>query len=434
MRFLPKHITLSRFWRNALTLISGSAAAQAVQLIAMPILSRLYPDSEFGVFGFFLAVISATLVIINGGYELAVMLPDKQVQARRLVQASLWICLTLVILTSALLWGFGATWMDMAQMSRLSPFLWMIPLGLLLEGLAQPLRVGLNRVGRYKTLASANLLRVVTMSAYSVGMGYLEPTFQHLMWGWLIGIGCSFGLIAWDYLRLPDMNWKPLPWADLWDTMRGYLDFPTYGILSAWLNTAAKMMPLYVLSAFFSESVNGQYSQMAKVMNLPIALIALSIGGVFYEHASKAYQTDPKGLSSISMKTLGRLALIGLPYLGIVMAIGPWMFSLVLGPQWELAGEYARIMAPSFYLTFLVAPMSFLIDIRRKLHAWLWLNVTSFGLRFGALWLAHEWGWDDRSTLMLFSGTGVVVGIIQLAYLGWISQVTGADLEMNAED
>ena len=46
----------------------------------------------------------------------------------------------------------------------------------------------------------------------------------------------------------------------------------------------------------------------------------------------------------------------------IVIALsGPWLFSLVFGSQWEIAGEFARILALSCSLQFLVSSFSILL-------------------------------------------------------------------------
>jgi len=70
---------------NVLFLAGGTAAAQAINIIVAPVLSRLYSPSDFGT----LALYSAFLGILCGftglSYYLAIPLPENENDAKRCV-------------------------------------------------------------------------------------------------------------------------------------------------------------------------------------------------------------------------------------------------------------------------------------------------------------------------------------------------------------
>jgi O-antigen/teichoic acid export membrane protein len=87
------------------------------------------------------------------------------------------------------------------------------------------------------------------------------------------------------------------------------------------------------------------------------------------------------------------LALLALaPTLVLVLA-GPWLFSLVFGAQWRLAGELGQIMAPAFGALLIAGPLHMVLTVMgyQKLQtAWevgrltaitaLWLLISRFDL------------------------------------------------------
>ena len=74
---LRKLIPQSTYARNVITLMTGTAFAQALPIAVSPILTRLYSPAEFGVFAMYLAVASILGVLVTGRYELAILIPKQ---------------------------------------------------------------------------------------------------------------------------------------------------------------------------------------------------------------------------------------------------------------------------------------------------------------------------------------------------------------------
>ncbi|MDN5539770.1 MAG: oligosaccharide flippase family protein, partial [Comamonas sp.] len=75
----------SDFARSVLTLLTGTAFAQAIPLIISPVLTRLYSPDEFGAYALYTAIVSVLVVVATGQYENAVLLPKKELHAFSLV-------------------------------------------------------------------------------------------------------------------------------------------------------------------------------------------------------------------------------------------------------------------------------------------------------------------------------------------------------------
>ena len=74
----------SEFARNILTLMTGTAIAQAIPIAISPILTRLYSPEDFGVFALYMGVVSIGGILATGRYEMSVMLPKKDSDAMKI--------------------------------------------------------------------------------------------------------------------------------------------------------------------------------------------------------------------------------------------------------------------------------------------------------------------------------------------------------------
>src|SRR4051812_48543692 len=91
LNVVKKRLFREDFNRNVLTLMTGTGVAQIIPLAVTPILARIYSPAQFGVFSLFVAVVSSLSVVATGRYELAIMLPRKDVNAVNIAAMSITI-------------------------------------------------------------------------------------------------------------------------------------------------------------------------------------------------------------------------------------------------------------------------------------------------------------------------------------------------------
>lgn len=77
----------SDFTKQVLTLATGTAAAQALTILAAPLLTRLYRPEDYGVFALFGAVVGLAALLASGKYDHAVLFPKEDAAATALVGA-----------------------------------------------------------------------------------------------------------------------------------------------------------------------------------------------------------------------------------------------------------------------------------------------------------------------------------------------------------
>src|SRR5699024_9309969 len=103
-------------------------------------------------------------------------------------------------------------------------------------------------------------------------------------------------------------------------------------------------LPTIVLAGYFGPASAGFYSVSRMVLGAPSQLIGKSVGDVFYPRINEA-ALNKENISNLIKKATLILALIGIIPFGLVILIGPNLFSFVFGNEWSVAGEYARWIA-----------------------------------------------------------------------------------------
>ena len=425
------------FWKSLATLVSGKAVGQAITFLALPIMTRLYTAEAFGIAAIFIALSATLSVPLSGGYDYPVMLPPNLLESKALVRLSSQIALLLVLLFTVFALFLGPYWAEFQQVTWGPLWLWGLPLSLLLEGLLKPLRVYTNRLKKYKALALSRLTRSALQALVGLAWGYFYGTFEGIILGFIIGQLGAFFILALVYFPFSFKRYHPDPELKRKILIKKYINFPKFAIPTAFLNTASKQLPFFLLPLLFLNGVevNGLFSQTDRIMLVPIDLVSMSVGNVFFEQASVAWRKSKWDLRFVTYKTFLRLAFLGIFPFAALLFFGPELFGWVLGPVWERSGYFAQWMAPSMYLLFITTPLTFLVDIRQRLKVFLGISVLLFIMRLGALGYGGEW-LDSTQTIQLYSVVNFLVILLQLIYLlylGGIFQKAPIELRSEAE-
>ncbi|MEM6261833.1 MAG: oligosaccharide flippase family protein [Bacteroidota bacterium] len=412
----------SRFIQQVSTLASGTVIAHAVTLILLPVLGRLYEVGDFGIQGLFIAVINSLAIGLNGGYEMTIMLPTTDREAKHLLQLSTGIAVGF----TGIVWGglvLSGSWiwhrLDMPEL-----YSWQLLLvgGLLIEGLSQPLRVMLNRLQKYKVLSGSRVAQAFVSNVTMLVIGYLDGGFYGLLVGFIAGQAAGFAVLVAGYLLWKERTTISIDWQMCRELAYTYRDFPTKGLWAGWLNAISRQLPFYLLPAFFSQEAAGFYTVANRALMSPFSLLSRSVGEVFYEKAARAKEEGKQVLGTLTRQTATYLSLAGLVPLLVVLVAGPFLVTLIFGETWRTTGEYAQYLMPWVYLMFVASPLSYLIDVQRRLGFLLRYNIALFGLRLAAL-LIGGYFLVDSQTVMLYSALGSFMVAFHIRFLLKIGHV-----------
>ena len=357
-RLKPK----SEFSRNVLTLMTGTSIAQAIPIAISPILTRIYTPEDFGIFAIYMSIAAIISVIATGRYEMAIMLPAKDEEVNSLVKLILLMLSSVTLVLFLIVFLFNAQITSLFDNKEISNWLYFLPVSIFLVGIYQVFNYLLIREKNFKRLAKNKVIVSITNGSTQLLIGLsLQNSFGFLL-GNILGYIVSIYFIFKSQVINKYFKFKNLP---IKNVAKKYNNFPKYDLPSVLVNVLANQLPILTFGKFFGLGVLGSYALMYKVLMMPINLLSNTILDVFKQRATEDYNKYGN-CKEIYIKTFKRLILIGIIPFSILGVFAPNIFTFIFGDQWKVAGEFAQIMTPMFYVKFVISPLSYTFFIVNK--------------------------------------------------------------------
>lgn len=343
---------MSRFGKQAATLVSGTALAQILALAIAPVLTRLYSPEDFGVFAIYSGILATITCIAGLRYEFAIPLARSKSQATHVLLVALSATALVTVCTGISIVLFGQWLAKFIEAPELTAYLWIMPIGVLIIGVYQAFHFWAIREERFKTVAA-------TKFAQAAGTMLLQISAYKLQVGGLI-IGHTFGQAIGTVRllkasQLLSKNIRVRKRYFIW-ALKRYRDFPMYSSWGALLNTIGTQFPPVLFAMIFSPAAAGFYSLSQRVLSAPINLIGRSVATVFIAHSARA--RDKESLGSLVFQIQDKLTQIVMPGALALILIGPDLFNRIFGERWTESGEIAQLMTPWLLAVFIVSPLS----------------------------------------------------------------------------
>ena len=176
----------SEFNRNVLTLMAGTTIAQAIPVAIAPILTRIYSPEDFGVYALFLSLITIFGVIINGRYELAIVLPKKDEDAINILAISFILNLTISLFLLILVILFYEYFLKFPGIKNIGIWLYFIPLVVFLIGFWKMLNYFNIRKKQFKDIAKATIIKSIVLAVVQLSIGFIKSGVTGLISGQII--------------------------------------------------------------------------------------------------------------------------------------------------------------------------------------------------------------------------------------------------------
>jgi len=341
-----KRLTKSKFARNVAIVATGTAGAQAIALAFMPFLTRLYGPEAFGALAAFTAVINIITPLATLGFANAIVMPDNEEGATAVARLSL-LCAALVAPSTLIfVYVFQSQLARWTGLEAAPGFLYLIPVSLLLGALLSVANQTAIREGLFKAKAGSHVASTLLMNIGKLTGGLLVPTGLLLIVISIVGKGLNFAMLL---AAVPRKGvFEVRRWfgtAGILAAAREQRDFALYRMPQSVINAASFGLPVILLTTLFSPAVAGQYSITALLLSAPIMLLGQSVAEVFFPKITESFRNDPSAAESLMKRATVLMALVAVFPFGFIAVLGDAIFPLVLGSQWERAGEFSQWVA-----------------------------------------------------------------------------------------
>lgn len=410
----------NEFIKNVAILSSGNAIALIITVVTTPILTRIYIDSELGIFGIFMSLTGWLGVIASLRYDLAVMLPKITNRALKLVKTSLFIALLVASTIGVIVLLFKNSIVRLLDIEAISEYLLFIPVFIFLQGFNSTFTMWQTRNKKYPRISFSNSSRSFFTNGISIGAGLLNFGPLGLI------LGSLSGLIVNGYLLsrkvLGSILKHRVSRGERVHLLKEYRDLPLKSGPAIFLNLSANQLPLILIGVWFDLGLAGQYYMMQRVLNMPLTIIGKSASQVFFQESNQD-NSDQRHVQKLLLR--GMLFLFGLIIIPMLLIFiwGKDIFGLVLGSDYQLAGEIASILSIFFLIRFVISSQSTLLITKRKLGVEVTFNLLFLISQVGSLYIGQVM--DSPNTgFLLMSISGAVLFVSLGIYL---YQLAGKD-------
>lgn len=416
MNHTIKRLSQSKFVRNVAIVATGTAGAQAITMAFSPVITRLYGPEAFGLLGTFMAILAVLTPIAALTYPIAIVLPRSDADAKTIAKLSAALALIISALTAVVLFIAGDVIARILGLEAITAFLLFIPVAMLFSAYVQILTQWLIRKKQFKVTARVAVIQALTINSAKTGVGFFYPlgavliavaTIGHAFHAMLLWLGTS--------RRHEAQPNKDESTGTVRELAKRHRDFPMYRAPQVALNAMSQSLPILMLASFFGPAAAGFYSLGRAVMGVPSALIGQAVANVFYPRITEALHAG-ESTFSLLLRATSTMGVVGLVPFGIVVALGPWLFSFIFGDEWVVAGEYARWLALWLYVGFLNRPSIAAIATLGLQGFFLIYEILSLVIRVLAIYVGFMIFENDVLAVALFSLSGVVLNTLLIVY------------------
>ena len=372
---LKEKINSSEFAKNLVTLLSGSVIAQVIPIAIMPLLTRIYTPSDFGVFGLYTAMVAVLSIIVTGRYELAIMLPKQEDSANHLVNLSLIFTVVISIVTLVVILLFGNNISVLLGSEDLNKWLLFIPLSVFVAGVYQTFFFWNNRQKKYKSISVTKVAYSSSTAVVNLSGNLFNKGALGLVLGAIIGQINGAIILFFRFKKAINNSWS-FNFTKSKLLAIEYIDFLRFSTISGLINSFSNTAFPIVIGMFFDVKVVGLYFFANKLTRLPLNFIFTSLSQVYHQKAVELFHSDKKELYRFTMNTQKKIAILLFPILVGISIIGPFAFDLFFGSEWKESGSLIKYFALFVFFGNLYSPISSIADILNKQKVLMYFNAS----------------------------------------------------------
>lgn len=369
------HVPVPVFWKHATTVLTGTVVAQALPLLVAPLITRLCTPADLGEFGVWLGVVAILSTIATLRLEAAMIL-DHDSDEQQTCFSVIAYCSTVLAILLTVFVAFAKV-VDLPQTHKMS---WFALMTIGIAGWVGAFQAALLAYATsYRAFGKAAMAKV--FGAGTIALGQLILLFTGLGGAALLGgqiLGMTVGMMAAIVLLAP-----PRPRLSLLPTrpqlayLKKHQSFWRYSLPAGLLNTAAGKFPLFLVGAKYGMFEAGLFALTERILTAPVSLLAASVLEVFKRQSVHEFQTLGHCTAAFR-STFKALILLGCGPALIIFAFAPDLCAWVFGEPWREAGEFARILAPLYFLNFVASPLSYVFFVAGKQKIELVWQITLF--------------------------------------------------------
>ncbi len=371
--------------KNLGILITGTVLAQAVTMGFQIVLRRIFTPEDFGAFAVYLSTIGILATWSSLRYEQTILLPKDDAKGDSLLGLSLVISLVFSLTIGLICWFFSNKILVFIGFpSAYQHWILWLPLSLFLFGTYQAMNFYLIRKKWFFLASNNKVIRRSTEGIVQTLLGLFHIPFGLIM-GDILG-QLSNGIHATYRIFTHRKVLEFFSIRRMKEVALEYQSFPLKNGIPSLLNALSLLLPVIIINRIFDSQTTGYFDLARMVLIFPLALITTSLSQVLLQRF-----TEKKHLKA-SIRKEATLVFLSLATFSLVFGLiiyfwGDYLFGLIFGNQWSMAGKYSKILVWAFTLKFIISPFNILFTALEKIGILSFWQILYFGLIITLNWI-----------------------------------------------
>ena len=373
----------SEIIRNSSIVLGGNVLGQAIALLAYPVFTRIYSDSDFGIFAAFMSVSTLLTTLGTGRYEESLVVAKDDKETVHLLGFSLKWLLFFSFFLFAGLFLFRKFIFSIFKMESIEPFWYFLPFTVLFTGLNYLLNNLATREKQFTRIAASGLTQNSVNTAVKLIAGFTGLTRTGLIFSNALS-SLSGNFPYFFSLKKTVMESLRGNWSLERKAALRYIDFPGFYMGRTFLSGFSINLPFLILISVFGEASLGLYSLAFTLLYRPINLFGSSLYTTLFENAASTMR-DRKPILPSLKKYWKYSCIFILPCFVLAFFIARPLFTVLFGAQWKESALYFQYLLPWMFMTLLASPVYFVPILFNKQKIALGLEIAYLLFRWGAL-------------------------------------------------
>ena len=402
---------LNDFLKNTIKIMSSSSLAQLTVICITPLLTQFFSPEEFGIYAFYISVCTIFGSIANGKFDIAIMLPKKNIDSVNIFILSILISFTFSFLVLIVLYLFKNLIFRNEYVVFVKLY-YVFPITIFFIGLNSSILSFFNRQTAYNEIAKNNVIKSTTNSFSSLFLG-IKKIATGMIIGNLISLTVTL-LVNFSYIK-NKINKRDIKRTLIISNFIKYIDFIRFSTISNFFNSVSSFGITTIIILFFGPKVAGLYFLAEKIFAVPISILTSSISQVYFEKASRLFYRDKFELLQLTLKIQKNIFKILFPSLLFLCLLGEILLN-ILGEEWSKAGAILKFISVYILFKNIYSPISHIGDILNKQKQLLLFNFSIFSFQVISFVALNNFN-DLKLTLLTSSFFGAVHYILLDYYM-----------------
>lgn len=369
----------SRYFKSLTVLTSGTLLGTVFTAIYQVAQTWIYTPESIGVYAFLTTVPLMFIAVPSLRYDIAIVVEKDERKALALVKLSAILALVSSLVVT--LFYAGYIWFfcrEYRQYLYVLPFAFLIVFG---HGVNNLLNAYNNRCDDYGMISRKFVVCSAVQRLGMVAAGVLCVFVLRMPWLSVLAMIApySLGLFvgvkkqAAPLLAKKD-ELRSFTVAEMKEVAKIHRNQPLFSAPALFINSFSYSSITLIIEKLYDTTVIAYYSISNRVLGMPISLISGNVAKVFIADAAKEY-AKTGGFQKAFKKSFGFLLALAIPMFFAMYFLAPLVCGWILGDDWEVAGEYIKILSMMFAFRLIGTSLSQVLTVCNKQIVELYVNL-----------------------------------------------------------